>query len=109
VKVVRADIRDLRLPTRPFRVVANPPFAGISAILVRLTSSGSRLARADLVVPRSVALVWQRRLARPHSAWLVSALTPIPRSAFTPRPRIDTCIMRIERHGPQPAGRRHPR
>ena len=101
VKVVRADVRDLRLPTRPFRVVANPPFDGISAILVRLTSTGSRLDRADLVVPRKVALVWQRRLARPRSAWLVTASVPIPRSAFTPRPRIDACIMTIERHHPQ--------
>ena len=106
VKVVCADVRDLRLPTRPFRVVANPPFDGISAILVRLTSTASRLDRADLVVPRRVALVWQRRLAEPRSAWLVTASVPIPRSAFTPRPRIDTCIMTIERHRPQRAGRR---
>ena len=106
VKVVRADVRDLRLPSRPFRVVANPPFDGISAILVRLTSGSSRLQRADLVVPRSVALVWQRRLARPRSAWLVTTTAPIPRSAFTPRPRIDTCVMTIERHRPQPADRR---
>jgi 23S rRNA (adenine-N6)-dimethyltransferase len=109
VKIVRADVRDLRLPTRPFRVVANPPFDGISAILVRLTSSGSRLARADLVVPRSVAIVWQRRLVRPRSVWRVAGLTPLPRSAFTPRPRIDTCIMTIERRYPQSAGRRRPR
>ena len=27
VTVVRADVADLRLPRRPFRVVANPPFA----------------------------------------------------------------------------------
>ena len=109
VKVVCADVRDLRLPRRPFRVVANPPFDGISAILVRLTSSGSRLARADLIVPRSVASVWQRRLLTRRSAWLVVGLTPIPRSAFTPRPRIDTCIMTIERRQPQSAGRRRPR
>ncbi len=109
VKVVRADVRDLRLPTRPFRVVANPPFDGISAILVRLTSTGSRLVRADLIVPRSVALVWQRRLLRRSSAWLVTGLEPVPRHAFTPRPRIDTCLLTIERHRPQPTDRRRRR
>ena len=98
VKVVRADVRDLRLPTRPFRVVANPPFDGVSAVLVRLTSRGSRMVRADLVVPRSVATAWRRRLLRPGSQWAVTAVAPLPRSAFTPRPRIDCCIMVIERY-----------
>lgn len=97
VKVVRADVRDLRLPSRPFRVVANPPFEGISAILARLTSRASRLERADLVVPRSVAVAWQRRLLRPGGAWSVTTITPVPRSAFTPRPRIDCCVMVVER------------
>lgn len=102
VKVVRADVRDLRLPTRPFRVIANPPFDGVSAVLVRLTSRGSRLQRADLVVPRSVATAWNRRLLRAGSGFSVAAIRPLPRSAFTPRPRIDCCVMVIER---RPVGR----
>lgn len=97
VVVVRADVRDLRLPTRPFRVVANPPFDGVSAVLVRLTARGSRMTRADLIVPRSVATAWQRRLLRPGSEWYVVRIEPLPRSAFTPRPRIDCCVMVIER------------
>ena len=51
VTVVVADAADLRLPRRPFRVVANPPFAITTALLKRLTAPGSRLVRADLVVP----------------------------------------------------------
>lgn len=97
VKVVRADVRDLRLPKRPFRVVANPPFDGVSAVLACLTARGSRLDRADVVVPRSVALRWHRRLARGSSPWRVASVRPVPRSAFTPRPRIDCCVMVIER------------
>lgn len=96
VKVVRADVRDLRLPTRPFHVVANPPFDGVSAVLARLTARGSRLERADLVVPRSVAIVWHRRLTRPGSAHRVTGIRPLPRSVFTPRPRIDCCVLTIE-------------
>ena len=33
LKVVRADVSDLRLPRRPFKVVANPPFAVTASIL----------------------------------------------------------------------------
>lgn len=61
VKVVRADVADLRLPTRDFHVVANPPFAVISPVLRRLTHRHSRLVRADIVVPR----VRRGTLARP--------------------------------------------
>ena len=31
VAVVERDLRDFRFPGRPFRVVANPPYAGINA------------------------------------------------------------------------------
>ncbi len=40
VVVVHADAADLRLPRRPFRVVANPPFARTTAILGRLLAPG---------------------------------------------------------------------
>ena len=44
VKVVRADAADLRLPTRPFVVVANPPFGITTALLKRLLArNGQRV------------------------------------------------------------------
>jgi 23S rRNA (adenine-N6)-dimethyltransferase len=55
VTVVIADAASLRLPRRPFRVVANPPFAIGVALLRRLVAPGSRLVRADVVVPWHVA------------------------------------------------------
>ncbi len=94
VKVVGADITDLRLPGRSFRVVANPPFDGVSAVLDRLTHPASRLERADLIVPRAVARRWQERLRR-GSPWQLDVETSMPRSAFTPRPRIDVCHISI--------------
>jgi 23S rRNA (adenine-N6)-dimethyltransferase len=63
VRVVRADANDLRLPRRPFRVVANPPFSATSTLLSRLVHPGSRLVRADLVVQDHAA----RRWAGPHA------------------------------------------
>ncbi|MEX0666650.1 MAG: rRNA adenine N-6-methyltransferase family protein [Acidimicrobiia bacterium] len=55
VKVIQVNAVDLRLPRRPFRVVANPPFAISTALIKRLLSAGSQLQQADLVVPRHVA------------------------------------------------------
>ena len=58
VKVVRADAADLRLPRRPFVVVANPPFAITTALLKRLLGSGQppRSGRADRAPSRRGAL-----------------------------------------------------
>lgn len=58
VTVVQADGADLRLPRRPFRVVSNPPFSISVAVLRRLTAPGSRLVRADLIVPWHLAERW---------------------------------------------------
>ena len=93
-RVVRADVTDLRLPRRPFVVVANPPFDGLSAVLARLTHRHSLLARADLVVPASVAAKWADRLV--GTGWRLTVQRRLPRSAFHPAPRIDCCVARIE-------------
>ena len=94
-RVVRTDITDLRLPRRPFVVVANPPFDGVSAVLTRLTHRHSRLTRADLVVPVSVAARWSDRLAT--GTWQLTLRHRLPRTAFVPPPRVDCCAVRIER------------
>ena len=94
-RVVRADVTDLRLPRQPFVVVANPPFEGVSAVLARLTHRHSRLVRADLVTPVSVAARWSERPDR--SAWRLTMDRRLPRSAFRPPPRVDCCVVRIDR------------
>jgi 23S rRNA (adenine-N6)-dimethyltransferase len=85
--IVRADAADLYLPRRPFRVVANPPFNVSNALLRRLTARGSRLVAADIVLQRAVAQRWA-------AAGSVRAL---PRSAFTPRPRVDSAVLVMRR------------
>lgn len=100
VTVVRADAADLRLPRRPFRVVANPPFALTTALIKRLLANGSRLVTADLVVPRHVALRWSGDGAPAHSRWgrhfVARVSGSLPRSAFEPPPPCSTAILRIE-------------
>lgn len=97
VKVVQADVGDLRLPTRPFHVVANPPFAVISPVLDRLTSRHSALVRADIAAPVAVARRWTVRLGERRRGFAVVDVRPLPRSVFTPRPHIDCCTLTISR------------
>jgi 23S rRNA (adenine-N6)-dimethyltransferase len=101
VIVVRADARDLKLPRRPFLVVANPPFAITTALLRRLLSTRSQLVRAELVVPRHVAARWAagrgchgHRWAATFDAELTSR---VPRSAFDPPAPIDAAVLTLVR------------
>ena len=102
VKVVRADVADLRLPRRPFKVVANPPFKLEGALLKRLLAPGSRLVQADLVLPRHVARRWVDGLVpganrhRLHHRFEIVAT--LPKHAFTPPAYTDPVVLRITRH-----------
>lgn len=92
VRVVRADASDLRLPRRPFKVVANPPFGVTSALLLRLVHLGSRLIRADLVVQEQAARRWTGDRAPAARRWQ-QVYRPtvgrhVPREAFSPRPHV---------------------
>jgi 23S rRNA (adenine-N6)-dimethyltransferase len=101
VTVVRADVADLRLPRRPFRVVANPPFAVTTRVLKRLLGPGSRLVRADLVVQRAAAQRWAAGRAPGAGRWArdyqVGVGRAVPRRAFSPRPPVDCATLVISR------------
>lgn len=101
VTVVRTDASDLRLPRRPFRVVANPPFGITTSVMRRLLGPGSRLVRADLVVPRHAAQRWTDPRApgfhRWHHVFTTRIGVDVPRAAFRPRPPGATVVLRIER------------
>ncbi|MBV9854712.1 MAG: rRNA adenine N(6)-methyltransferase family protein [Streptosporangiaceae bacterium] len=101
VTVVHADAAALRLPRRPFRVVANPPY-GITAILLRqLLAPGSRLSAADLVLQRAVVRQYAGGTARGAARWLRSfdagAGLTVPRRAFLPPPRVDSAVLVLRR------------
>ncbi len=101
VKVIQSDASDLRLPRRPFRVVASPPYGISTALLDRLLAPGSRLVAADIVLQRALvnryvagvtsgAARWQRRF----SAGLGLRL---PRKAFHPPPKVDSAVLTLRR------------
>jgi 23S rRNA (adenine-N6)-dimethyltransferase len=89
VRVLRVSVDDLRLPRRPFRVVANPPFSRSSALVRRLLDS--RLTRADLVVPVQVAQRWTAK--RPDRC----TYRRLPRRSFRPEAPIATAVLTIAR------------
>ena len=97
VTVVRADAADLRLPSRPFRVVSSPPYNVSTALLKRLLGPGSRLVSADLVLQRQVANRWARGDAPGAHRWFrhydPSIGLRLPRKAFTPPPHVDSAVL----------------
>lgn len=101
VTVVAADGSDLWLPRRPFRVVANPPFAISMALLRRLVSPASRLVRADVVVPWHIARRWVSGRAPGARRWRASFSADfgrrLPRHALSPPPPNGVAILVIRR------------
>jgi 23S rRNA (adenine-N6)-dimethyltransferase len=101
VIVVEADAGDLRLPRRPYRVVANPPFSITTSLLRRLLAPGTRLVSADIVLPSQVAARWAagrapdaQRWGRRYDARVVGRLPP---NAFVPPSPMAAVVLRIER------------
>jgi 23S rRNA (adenine-N6)-dimethyltransferase len=101
IVVVRADARDLRLPRRPFHVVANPPFSITTPLLRRLLHSGSRLLSARVVVQEQAGRRWAARDAPAVRRWgstFAIGLGPrVPRRAFDPEPHVDARILVVQR------------
>jgi 23S rRNA (adenine-N6)-dimethyltransferase len=96
VTVVRADISDVRLPRRPFRVVANPPWAIADTIRAHITRAPG-LVRADLVLPRWIVRRWAGSLAH------VEVGTSVRAESFVPRAPTGSAVAIV--HG-RSAGRR---
>jgi 23S rRNA (adenine-N6)-dimethyltransferase len=103
VVVVQADAADLRLPRRPFAVVANPPFAVTTALLRRLLGPGSHLQLGALVVPTHVGARWAAGRAPGRQRWSrtfqVTVETTLPARAFRPAAPLGAAVLRIERRG----------
>lgn len=98
VTVVQVDLRRLRLPRQPFRVLASPPYS-LSSEVLRLLLSTDRLLSADLVLQQAAV---RRLLAGPVSGrhapgYTLSLGMRVPRRAFDPPPRVDSVVLRVRR------------
>ncbi len=104
VRVIATDLRQLRLPRRPYRVVANPPFGLTSEVLGLLLDDPARgPVRADLILQQEVA---RRHAASPPAALRTAAWAPwwhfelgvrVGRDAFRPRPSVDARVLTVIR------------
>jgi 23S rRNA (adenine-N6)-dimethyltransferase len=103
VDVLIADARRVPLPREPFKVVANLPFGGATAILRRLLDPVVPLETADVIVEWAVAAkraaVWpSTQLGAYWGAWFeLSVARRLPRCVFGPPPSVDAAVLRAVR------------
>lgn len=104
VDVIECDAARIRLPQKPFRVVANLPFDRTTDLLhLLLDDPRTPLLRADLIVEWGVAL--KRGLPWPStlndiiwgSFYETSVARRLPRAAFEPPPAVDTGVLVVRR------------
>ena len=92
--VIECDLEDFVPPGRPFRLVANPPYA-LTAAVLKFVARASHLTAADLVLQRAVVqrVVDQdrRHLRRFHATRSLS----LPRHAFVPPPPVDSAVLQL--------------
>ena len=94
VTVVHADATSLRLPRRPFRVVASPPYGISAGLLGLLLAPDTRLVAADLVLQRAVV---RKYASRQVGGFRVTMGLALPRRAFRPPPQVDSAVLVIRR------------
>jgi 23S rRNA (adenine-N6)-dimethyltransferase len=94
ITVVQEDAASVRLPGRPFRVVANPPYGISSSLLRRLLAPGSSLVAADLVLQRAVV---RKYASCPPRRFAATAGLALPRRAFLPPPQVDSAVLVVRR------------
>jgi 23S rRNA (adenine-N6)-dimethyltransferase len=100
--VIAADLRNLRLPREPYRVIANPPFGLTTDVLAKLLDRPERgPERVDLIVQKEVAT---KLSARPPITLRAAAWAPwwsftlgrtVGRNAFRPSPGVDAALLTI--------------
>jgi 23S rRNA (adenine-N6)-dimethyltransferase len=101
VSVVEANVLDWTVPTEPFAVVANLPFAGSGAILSRLLRGP--VTRAVVIVEwafaQKQAAVWPTTLKSAYwrAFYEVELTRRLDRTAFAPPPSVDAAVMRFTR------------
>jgi 23S rRNA (adenine-N6)-dimethyltransferase len=89
VAVLELDVAAFRWPGHPFRVVANPPYAAVNALVRRLLAV-RQLRSADLVVAEGAARGLRRRYGE-----RVELGERVPAGAFRNRPPSAARVLRI--------------
>ncbi len=112
VTVIRADVRSVRWPREPFRVVANPPFAVTTDLLGELLGAPARpLTAVDVIVQYGAAVKRTRPTGHAHNIawapwWRLHLARRLPAECFHPPPTVDAALLVVRRRDPPllPAG-----
>lgn len=104
VRVIEQDLRTLRLPGRPFSVVANIPFAITTPILGMLMDQPQGAFQgAVLILERGAARrftakqMTDARILSWHTWFDLQMVRSVSPAAFSPRPRVEAAILTIRR------------
>jgi len=104
IQIVQEDFRGMRLPTRPYCVVANIPYAITTAILDKLLGpQGQGFRRGVLLMEKGAALRFTSertsdpRLLTWRMQYRLQVICSVDRSSFSPPPRVDSAILSIAR------------
>lgn len=104
IKIIHGDIREIRLPSIPFCVVANLPFSITTAIFENLLGAeGAAFQRGALILEEGAARrftqhpTFDPRLLMWRMNFLFEMRRVVPRSHFAPPPRVDAAIVGIAR------------
>jgi 23S rRNA (adenine-N6)-dimethyltransferase len=92
--VVERDLEDFVPPGRPFRVVANPPYAMTAAVLA-FVALARHLTAADLVLQRAVVRRVVDEDRRQLRRFRARRGLPLPRCAFVPPPPVDSAVLQL--------------
>lgn len=102
VEVVEGDLLQQRLPTEPFRVVANPPFhLANDALRMLLDDPRVPLERADVIVEWGMAVkraaVWPSTMRGVvwGAQYRFSVSRHLPPQAFRPPPKAEAGVLTI--------------
>lgn len=96
VAVIELDLEAFRWPGRPFRVVANPPYAGVNRLVRRLLAART-LRSADLVVAEGAARGLVDRHVDAGRRGRLELGPRVPRGAFRNPPPEGARILRFRR------------
>ncbi len=97
VAVVERDLYDLRWPTQPFHVVANPPWASVLQLLRLLTGPHSALQTARLVLPAGLTRQAEERRRGVGVDFAARWIGPVPAHAFVPPPPGHAAVLELGR------------
>ena len=114
VNIINADILDYPIDDlpAPLRVVGNLPYNISTPLLFRLFEYSERLTDMTLmlqaeVVDRMVATpgsrVYGRLSVMTQYYCQIEKLMAVPASAFTPRPKVESAVARLQPHKKKPA------